>query len=84
MAEEADEDEADEDEEEEEELAGPVALALRASGVKRLIGRFFRFPRPRHSSTSSTIGAAPLHEEQEEDDTEEDKVPCRAAERPAR
>ena len=57
-----DEDEADEDEEE-EELAGPVALALRASGVKRLIGRFFRFPRPRHSSTSSTIGAAPLHEE---------------------
>ena len=65
-AEEADEDEADEDEEEEEEeeeLAGPVALALRASGVKRLIGRFFRFPRPRHSSTSSTIGVAPLHEE---------------------
>ena len=60
-AEEADEDEADEDEEE-EELAGPVALALRASGVKRLIGRFFRFP-PRHSSTSSMIGAAPLHEE---------------------
>ena len=60
-AEEADEDKADEDEE--EELAGPVALALRASGVKRLIGRFFRFPRPRNSFTSSTIGAAPLHEE---------------------
>ena len=48
-----DEEEQEEDEDEEEELEGPTDLALRASGVNRLIGRFFRLPplpnsRPRH------------------------------------
>ena len=56
-----DEEEAEEEEDEEDEVAFP----LRVSGVKRLIGRFFRLPLPRSSPRS------PAQLDEEDDEEEE-------------
>ena len=45
----------------------PTGLPLRASGVKRLVGRFFRLPLPRNSAAASATAFEDEEDEEEED-----------------
>ena len=63
---------AEEDEEEDEEVEDPATLTLRASGVYRLIARFFRVPLPRFSSA---LSGSSLTQEFERSVVEEEEEP---------
>ena len=60
------------DDEEVDAVEVPAVLPLRASGVKRLTGRFFRLPRPRFSSSSLSNSPAALDEDEDKNEDDED------------